>query len=96
MRESTIEARLIRGVHRLGGQCYKFVSPGNIGVPDRIAILPGGRVIFVELKNETGKLSKMQVWQHARLRGCGADARVLHSVEEVDRFLAEVRDAIYM
>ena len=50
MKESEIEARLVRGVKALGGVAYKFVSPGNVGVPDRVVVLPGGRVIFVELK----------------------------------------------
>ena len=50
MRESTIEARLAREVRKLGGLCYKFTSPGAPGVPDRIIILPGGLVVFVELK----------------------------------------------
>ena len=46
MKESEIEARLVRGVKALGGVAYKFVSPGNVGVPDRLVVLPGGRVIF--------------------------------------------------
>lgn len=54
MKESEIEARLVRGVKALGGVAYKFVSPGNVGVPDRVVVLPGGRVIFVELKAEGG------------------------------------------
>ena len=60
MKESEIEARLVRGVKALGGVAYKFVSPGNVGVPDRVVVLPGGRVIFVELKAEGGRLSPMQ------------------------------------
>lgn len=58
MKESEIEARLVRGVKALGGVAYKFVSPGNVGVPDRLVVLPGGRVIFVELKAEGGRLSR--------------------------------------
>lgn len=50
MRESTIEAYLRDRVKELGGKAYKFVSPGNDGVPDRLVCLPGGRAVFVELK----------------------------------------------
>ena len=71
MKESEIEARLVRGVKALGGVAYKFVSPGNVGVPDRLVVLPGGRVIFVELKAEGGRLSPMQRQQLARLRRLG-------------------------
>ena len=52
MKESQIERRLVEGVKRLGGMCLKFVSPGTLGVPDRIIITAKGRVIFVELKTE--------------------------------------------
>lgn len=47
MRESEIEARLVRGIREVGGLCYKFVSPGNPGVPDRLAVLPEGQIILL-------------------------------------------------
>ena len=57
MREKEIEKILVECVKRLGGRAYKWTSPGNDGVPDRIVILPDTRVIFVELKTDTGVLS---------------------------------------
>ena len=89
MKESEIEARLVRGVKALGGVAYKFVSPGNVGVPDRVVVLPGGRVIFVELKAEGGRLSPMQRQQLARLRRLGADACEVKSETGVARSLEE-------
>lgn len=68
----------------------KWVSPGNAGVPDRIVLLPRGRVVFVELKQEDGRLSRLQRWQHARLRDLGMDVRTLWSAEQVDAFVDEV------
>jgi len=50
MREGSVEAAVRREVRALGGVCWKWVSPGRAGVPDRICIFPGGRVVFVELK----------------------------------------------
>lgn len=91
MKESTIEARLVREVKKLGGLCYKFTSPGNPGVPDRIVILPDGRTIYVELKTEIGRLAKIQQWQIGELRKRGADVRVLKGVDQVAAFLEEVR-----
>ncbi len=90
MKESTIERRLVKAVKAAGGLCYKFVSPGNPGVPDRIVILPDGRTIFVELKTEVGRLAKIQKWQHDELRRRGADVRTLKGADAVDAFVKEV------
>lgn len=89
MKESEIEARLVRGVKALGGVAYKFVSPGNVGVPDRLVVLPGGRMIFVELKAEDGRLSPMQRRQMTRLHRLGADAREVKGAAGVARFLED-------
>ena len=90
MRESKIEARLVSLVRARGGLCYKFVSPGNPGVPDRIVITPDGRTYYVELKNEVGRLSSIQKWQHEELRKRGVDVRTLKSIEQVCAFVEEV------
>lgn len=50
MQESSVEQNIVRQVKALGGVAWKWASPGRMGVPDRICIFPGGRVIFVELK----------------------------------------------
>ncbi len=90
MKESAIEARLVREVKKRGGLCYKFTSPGNPGVPDRIVILPGGITVYVELKTEIGRLAKIQKWQIEELRRRGAAVRVLKGMEQVMEFLGEV------
>lgn len=90
MKESTIEARLVREVKKRGGLCYKFTSPGSPGVPDRIVILPGGRTVYIELKTEIGRLAKIQKWQLEEIRKRGADARVLKGMDQVLAFLEEV------
>ena len=65
-REKDIEARVKKGIEDAGGLFFKFTSPGNDGVPDRIAVLPG-RTVYVELKTKTGRLSKLQRYQIGRL-----------------------------
>ena len=90
MRESQIEARLSRRVKQAGGLCLKWVSPGCTGVMDRIVLLPGGRVIFVELKQPGGRLSERQKWMRDVLSGLGMDVRCLWNKEQVDKFLEEV------
>lgn len=90
MTEREIEKKLVDGVRKLGGRAYKFVSPGNDGVPDRIVVLPGISPVFVELKTETGRLSGLQNVQIKKLRDLGQDVRVLYGLEDVKRFLEEM------
>jgi hypothetical protein len=91
MRERDIEEYLRNKVKASGGTAYKFTSPGNNGVPDRIIILPGNRITFVELKAPGGKPTALQVNQHKRFRALGCDVRVIDSKEQVDELLRELR-----
>ena len=93
MKESSIESRLVRMVRDRGGLCYKFVSPGNPGVPDRIIITPAGRTVYVELKTEVGRLAAIQKWQHEEMRKRGADVRTLKGLDQVKAFVEEVFSA---
>lgn len=94
MLEREIEKKLVDGVRKLGGRAYKFVSPGNDGVPDRIVVLPGISLVFVELKTETGRLSSLQNVQIKKLKDLGQDVRVLYGLEDVKRFLEEIQNGI--
>lgn len=91
MKESTIEARLRKGVERAGGRCLKFVSPGHTGVPDRIILMPGGRVYFAETKAPGEKERPRQEYVQRKLRGLGF--RVFSSVD-CDERLGEVMKQI--
>ena len=86
MLESKIEKALIARVKTLDGTCEKFVSPGRRGVPDRIVTLPGGRIIFVELKSPSGRLSPSQIRDHERRIQMGCDVRVINNIEAIDAF----------
>lgn len=83
MRESEIEKALVRHVKRLGGLCEKFTSPQNAGVPDRIITLPGGRIIFVELKAPGKKLRPLQQLDHARRIALGCKVLVIDNMEKI-------------
>lgn len=95
MRERDIEKWLRRQVESLGGLAFKFTSPGNDGVPDRLAVLPGGLIYFIELKTDRGRLSPLQVWQQDRLRQLGVNVAVIRGMDEAVEFIEEVRDAIH-
>lgn len=91
-KENRVERRLIDGVKALGGITFKFVSPGRAGVPDRVVILPGGTVHFVELKAQGGRASALQQRMLAKLRRMDVTALVLTGIDEVERYLDNLRE----
>ena len=93
MLEKEVEKFLVREVKKIGGVSFKFISPGNAGVPDRIVILPSGRVVFAELKTDMGKLTKLQEVQIKKISDLGADVRVLRGIEGVKEFINEIQSA---
>ena len=90
--EADIEAYLRDRVREvLHGKAYKWVSPGNNGVPDRMVCLPGGRVVFAELKAHGKQPRPDQVAKHRELRALGFRVDVLDSKAAVDAFIEELR-----
>lgn len=87
-REHLVEKELRLAVEAAGGLCYKWVSPGNNGVPDRIVIFPMGDICFVELKTTAGKVSAIQ---KAQLRAIAKVAPmhvyVLYGISGVAAFM---------
>lgn len=71
MREREVEKSLVDAAKAAGGIAYKFVSPGNAGVPDRLVALPGGKIGFVELKSPGKKPRPVQLMQRRRLEKLG-------------------------
>lgn len=94
MREREVEKMLVDGIRKLGGRAFKWVSPGNDGVPDRIVVLPGLPAIFVELKTITGRLTSLQRVQLKRLKDLGQTVMVLYGGKEVTEFLKECEEVM--
>ena len=95
MLEKDIEAWLNKKVKDLGGISFKFVSPNNPGVPDRIYIFPEGRIYFVELKTEIGRLSNIQKWQRQRLRDMGCRFHRVKGMNQAKEFIEELESEIH-
>ena len=85
--ERNIERKLVHGVKALGGIAYKWVSPGNTGVPDRIVIFPDGKIEFVELKTETNKPTPLQLAQMKRLKQRNCVVYILRGEKAVNEYL---------
>ena len=92
MRERDIEKWIRLRIESMGGRAFKFTSPGNNGMPDRIAVLPGGRIYFIELKADGGRLSPLQVWQQRRLAESGCNVRTIRGMDEARSFIEEVAE----
>jgi hypothetical protein len=89
--EKDVEAYVRREVKKMGGRCLKWVCPGHRGVPDRIVLLPGGRIWFVELKTETGRPTALQKhWQRV-LSQIGFNVCILSGRQEAEVFIDMVR-----
>lgn len=90
-KEKVVEAYLRNEIKKRGGVAYKFVSPATVGVPDRIVLMPGGSIWFVEVKRtRKDKLTKLQFIACEKIRALGQQVRVVHGREGVDEFLKEV------
>ena len=85
--ERDIERKLRTMEECHGGLCLKWVCPGWAGVPDRIVLLPEGRVRFVELKRpKGGKVSKLQLWWRKKLIGLGFQFWIIWDQDDLDSF----------
>ena len=93
MREKTIESKLIYEVKKIGGIAVKFVSPNFAGMPDRLVLIPGGHIAFVELKAPGKKPRPLQLARHRLLQALGFRVYVIDSMEQIGGMLDEIRAA---
>ena len=91
MRERQIERALVQAVKARGGMCPKWVSPGLDGMPDRIILLPGGRIACAELKAPGRTLRPLQHRRKRQLEALGLRVYVLDSVEKIAPALTEIQ-----
>ena len=90
MRERDIERKLVVETVRRRGVALKFVSPGCVGVPDRIVMLPDGKIGFVELKAPGKKLRPIQARRIQQMRKMGFKVYVIDGMEQIGSVLDEI------
>lgn len=83
MLEKEIEKKCRLKIKKQGGLFLKFVSPGNAGVPDRLILLPGGIIKFVELKRPGAQPRPLQKYWHKKLRALGFTVEVCDDAESL-------------
>ena len=83
MREKDVERKLVKAVRDIGGMCIKFSTPSLNGVPDRLVLLPLGKVAFVELKAKGKKPRPLQIKRMKQLSELGCKCFLLDNVEEI-------------
>ena len=91
LRERDIEKKLVAAVKTEGGLALKFVSPGYDGVPDRIVLMPGGMMCFVELKAPGKKMRPLQEKRKEMLEGLGFQVYCIDSMEKIGGLIDEIR-----
>ena len=90
MREKAIERKLVKAVQAAGGIAPKLVSPGFDGIPDRLVLLPYGKMVFVEVKAPGKSPRPLQLARHRLLRRLGFRVYVLDGEDQIDRILREI------
>ena len=93
MLEKDIEKALVREVKNRRGVAFKFVSPGMAGVPDRIVILPGSIIAFIELKKPGEQLRPLQEKRASQLEALGFSVFCIDSKDQIKEVLDEIQSA---
>lgn len=91
MREKTIEQHLVKEAKRRGGIAPKLVSPGFDGMPDRLVLLPKGRIAFVEVKAPGETPRPLQASRHRLLMKLGFMVYVIDEVSQIGGVLDEIQ-----
>lgn len=86
MRESDLEAYLVRRVTQAGGECRKVSWPGRRGAPDRAVFLPGS-LLWIELKAPGEKAKPHQIREHQRLQALGQTVHIVDSTDQIDELI---------
>jgi hypothetical protein len=91
MTEKQLERKLVQAVRAAGGICPKLTSPGCSGMPDRLVLLPMGRIAFVEVKRHGEQPRPLQEARHGMLRRLGFQVFVLDDKEQIGGIIREIQ-----
>ena len=90
MKEKVIETKLVKKIKATGGLALKLSCPGFDGMPDRLVLLPGGVIAFVELKAPSKKPRPLQLARHKLLRGLGFPVYIIDDEPQIEMLLTKI------
>ena len=90
MREKQIEQKLVKEIKKLNGLCLKLTCPGFAGMPDRLILLPTGRIGFVEVKRKGEKPRPIQITRHKLLKSLGFKVYVLDDEKQTKEVIRNI------
>lgn len=93
MLEKHIEQKFKKAVENAGGICLKLDPTTLVGIPDRLAILPGNHIAFIELKAPGKQPRPIQVHRHNQLRAIGCMVRILDNPNDIESLINEIRSS---
>lgn len=91
MLEKTIEHKLKSAVKNMGGIAFKFTAPGINGVPDRLVLLPHGKLAFIELKAPGKEMRPLQGYRKKQLEQLGFSVYCIDSAEQIGGVLDAIQ-----
>ena len=89
--EKVIERKLVEAVKANGGMCIKILCDNLLGLPDRMVLMPHGKIAFVELKTTGRKPRRIQVFMHKKLRALGFRVDVIDTTEGINNFIKNIQ-----
>jgi hypothetical protein len=91
--EKVLEPYLVRSMAKVGAVALKYYNPWAAGYPDRLVLMPQGKVVWVELKSRGKTPNRLQLSRHIQLRELGFDVRVIDNKEDIDKLRDEIQSA---
>ena len=91
MLEKKTECKLKSAVKNMGGIAFKFTAPGINGVPDRLVLLPHGKIAFIELKAPGRKMRPLQVRRKRQLERLGFLVYCIDSIDQIGGVLDAIQ-----
>lgn len=89
--EKIIERKLVESVKNCGGLCVKLLCDQLIGLPDRMCLFPGSKIVFVEVKTTGQKPRKIQACMHNRLKALGFRVEIIDNTESIKQLISEMK-----
>lgn len=94
--ERDIESYIVGQFKAMNGVAYKFTSPNRRAVPDRLCILPNGKIIFIEVKRRTARLTPLQKVEIKKLIKLKQKVYVIYGIDQAKNLIHFLKEENYV